>query len=104
MLQPVFNPTELGLDAALLEQRLAARAEYRRLFHAAFGGAVSATTARDAAAALATFIRSLRSGDAAIDRYRAGDSTALTPLQKQGRALLFGQSSLLRLPRRPELH
>jgi cytochrome c peroxidase len=91
VLQPVFNQTELGLTPALLEARLNADADYRRRFQDAFGDGAAATTAWTAAA-LATFIRSLQSGDAPIDRFKSGDSTALTPLQKEGRALFFGRA------------
>jgi cytochrome c peroxidase len=91
VLQPVFNPTELGLTRELLNARLNASADYPRLFQDAFGDGAAATT-ESTAAALAIFIRSLQSGDAPIDRFRAGDSTALSALQKEGREVFFGRA------------
>jgi cytochrome c peroxidase len=91
------------MTASLLEDRLRAAPEYRRLFRLAFEDApppftfdqsddATSPTSAQVAAALSTFIRSLRSGDAPIDRYQAGDSSALTPLQKEGLALFIGRA------------
>ncbi|MEX1258291.1 MAG: cytochrome c peroxidase [Gemmatimonadota bacterium] len=92
VLQPVQNPAELGVTLTELEARLAASPEYRRLFRTTFGASPAGPTAEQAAAALAVFIRSLQVGGAPVDRFHAGDSTALTPLQQEGRALFFGRA------------
>jgi cytochrome c peroxidase len=43
--------------------------------------------------ALATFVRSLLSGDAAYDRFTAGDDDALTARQKNGLAIFRGKAN-----------
>jgi cytochrome c peroxidase len=91
VLQPVVNPAELGMTLPELEDRLGTDSTYTRLFDEAFESG-DRPTATQAAAALSTFIRSLRSGTSPADRYAAGDSAALTQTQEEGRALFFGKA------------
>ena len=80
-LLPIQNPVELGskLDGVLA--RLQADADYARDFAAAYGGPVNRV---NLARALASFQRALLSGNSPVDRFRAGDSSALTTEQRQG--------------------
>jgi len=80
-LQPIENPRELGttVDAAL--QRLKADADYARSFSEVFKEGV---TSRNLARAIASFERSLLSGDSRVDRFRAGDFSALSDSERQG--------------------
>jgi cytochrome c peroxidase len=63
--------------------RLRAIPEYVTLFREAFGSSVT-IEADQLARALAAFQRSLVAMNSPFDRYRAGDSTALTPQQVRG--------------------
>jgi cytochrome c peroxidase len=63
--------------------RLRGIPEYVALFREAFG-ASTALDASQLAAALAAFQRSLVAMNSPFDRFRAGDSTALTPQERRG--------------------
>jgi cytochrome c peroxidase len=63
--------------------RLAANAEYRRLFAAAFGSA-DAVTAVNLGRALAAFERTLVAANTPFDRYMRGDTGAMTEEQVRG--------------------
>lgn len=76
-------PEEQAVDSVLA--RLAAIPEYVTLFETAFGSQTE-MGAEELAAALAAFGRSLVAMDSPYDRFRAGDSTALTEQQQRGLA------------------
>jgi cytochrome c peroxidase len=71
VLQPIFDRRELGLDRAELERR-------------------TGMPAADVANALASYVRTIRSGNSPFDRYVAGDRAALTDLEKRGLELFRG--------------
>jgi cytochrome c peroxidase len=71
-LEPILNPIELGLTEAELERRTGMKA-----------GNVTA--------ALASYVRTIRSGDSRYDRYAAGKSGALSDLEKTGLSLFRGK-------------
>ena len=79
-LAPILNSTELGAspDAVLGLIRSAA---YRPHFVAAFG---RDPTMPDVAAALASYVRTIVSGDSAYDRFVAGDARALDSSARRG--------------------
>jgi len=79
---PVTNPDEMGMTVDGLVQKLRAIKGYGPLFAAAFGD--SGVDFDRIAKALATFERTIVSGDSAFDRYLAGDKTALTKQQQDG--------------------
>ncbi|HUF51415.1 MAG TPA: cytochrome c peroxidase [Longimicrobiales bacterium] len=88
-LRPIHNPLEMDLPLPVLVERLRAQPEYRRAFHAAFvDDDISATLV---ARALASFLRTLRAGGAAVDRYRAGDATALSAAARHGFEVFAGK-------------
>ncbi|MDP6467836.1 MAG: cytochrome c peroxidase [Pirellulaceae bacterium] len=80
-LKPIGNKIELAssVDEAVL--RLQADATYVNRFREAYGGEV---TAENLAKALAGFQRTLLSGDSQVDRFQAGDASALTPDERVG--------------------
>ncbi len=80
-LEPIANPLELGgsLDDAI--GRIAANAEYRAAFTAAYPDGV---TSRNVGRALAAFERVLLSGGSRVDRFQAGDAGALTANERKG--------------------
>lgn len=89
-LGPIQNRTEMGLSLSAFTARLRQSGLYRREFAEAFGEPPSATTA---ARALATFVRAQRVADAPYDRYRAGDSSALSADAARGLGLFRGRAN-----------
>jgi cytochrome c peroxidase len=70
-LEPILNPRELGSTERELERRT--------------GMSVAAL-----ADALASYLRTIRSGDSPFDRYTAGESDALNDLEKRGLRVFAG--------------
>lgn len=86
ILGALTSPIEMASDTVQVAQLLARDERYRQLFPQVFG---TAPSARDAIRALATFCRVLISGNSRYDRYRRGDSSALSGAEKRGMALFF---------------
>jgi cytochrome c peroxidase len=70
-------------------KRLAAVPAYEKAFQDAFGKGPDETTIVQA---LASFLRSLRSGNSAYDRWQAGQQDAVSEAAKQGHALFQGKA------------
>jgi cytochrome c peroxidase len=79
---PVTNPIEMGMTADRVVQTVQGIKGYAPLFAAAFGD--STINFDRMAKAIATFERTIVSGNSAYDRYLAGDKSALTKEQKDG--------------------
>lgn len=79
--QPIPDPNEMDLSLNDAVARLAADESYREAFQTVFERPVSAD---DLARALATYLRTIRSGDSPYDRFIDGDQDALTPQQQLG--------------------
>ncbi|NMO22866.1 di-heme enzyme [Pyxidicoccus fallax] len=94
-LVPLFNehPTELGLTPRFEEvlQRLRDDARYQELFRAAFPEEAEPVGRDTLVKALASFQRTLLSGEAPYDRYLRGETSALSPAAKRGMELFFGE-------------
>jgi cytochrome c peroxidase len=91
---PMFGdaPVELGMkDEATLVARLAADAEYPAAFAKAFPGAEKPISLDHVTKALASFQRTIVSGDSPYDRYLRGDVSAITESQRRGGALFFSE-------------
>lgn len=90
VLHPIQDSLEMDLPLQELVSRLRAdrfyRAEFRRVFQ---DGVTSGNVAR----ALASYLRTLRSGGAPVDRYRHGDSTALSAAAQRGLTLFLGPAN-----------
>lgn len=71
--EPILNPKELGMTEALVESRTGLKMT-------------------DVTAALASYVRTIRSGDSRFDRYAAGNQRALSDLEKAGLALFRGKA------------
>ena len=82
VITPLTNPDEMGMTADHVVQRIRGIAGYAPFFAAAFGD--SAITFERIAKAIATFERTILSGNSAYDRYLAGVKSALTKQQKDG--------------------
>ncbi len=81
VLQPIQDPNEMDLSIAEALKRLGASESYRRDFQTAFERPMSE---EDLGRALATYLRTIRSGDAPFDRFIAGDQQALSTEQQLG--------------------
>lgn len=93
---PLFgdNPIELGTgeDLAGILARLAADPVYPALFSEAFPGQVEPISRAAIIYAVASFTRSMISGDSPYDRYAYGkDSAALSDSAKRGMELFFSE-------------
>ena len=91
VLEPIEGDNELGTDLDALVARLAATARYPRAFDEAFGGDI--ITPDRVAHAIASYLRTLRSGNAPIDRFLYGDTAALTPDARRGFRLFTGRAN-----------
>jgi cytochrome c peroxidase len=87
-LQPIRG--ELGLSTSELIARLGESPAYERAFEEAFGGPPSPD---DVARALASFLRTLRSGEAPVDRFLHGDTEALSEEARRGFRLFVGRAN-----------
>ncbi len=95
-LVPMFGdePVELGLSGkdSELFARLNADPLYRKLFTAAFPGPGDPVTLANITKAIASFERTILSGDSPYDRYRRGDAPgAISDSAKRGESLFFSE-------------
>jgi cytochrome c peroxidase len=79
---PIANPIEMGNTHEACVNNLKGVPGYRALFARAFG--TEDVIIDHVAKAVATFERTLLSGNSPYDRYKAGDKKALTPAQARG--------------------
>ena len=88
-LGPIQNPIEMGhtLDACV--ECLSGIEGYKKQFKEVFGTKV---TADGIAKAIAAFERTVLSGDAPYDRYKAGDKKALSAAAERGMNLFFNKA------------
>jgi cytochrome c peroxidase len=91
VVQPIQNPREMALPLDSLVRRLRDDTSYRAAFGAVFSG--EDVTARNVARALSTYLRSLRSGGSAYDRYMNGDRDALSAEAVAGLRLFVGKAN-----------
>ena len=90
VLEPISNPNELGFSVEEAVRRLATSPAYRARFQFAFGRAVNAT---DLARALASYVRTILSGNSRFDRYIAGDREALASEERRGLEVFRGKGN-----------
>ena len=90
VLQPIRARNEMELTPAAAVDRLRRHREYPALFQAAFGRAV---TRDDLGRALASYVRTILSGDSPFDRYGAGDQDALSEEAREGLGLFRGKGN-----------
>ncbi|MEW6130811.1 MAG: cytochrome c peroxidase [Acidobacteriota bacterium] len=88
---PIINPIEMGMkDHTIVVQRVREAKEYAPLFAAAFPN--QPITIDTIAKAIASFERTLLSGDAPFDRFIAGDQNAISQSAKRGWELFNGKA------------
>lgn len=78
---PITNPRELATSWPVIVERIGAVPEYRRAFANAYSDGVSAANIRTA---IASFERSLVYLNSPFDQYLLGNSTAITPEEREG--------------------
>lgn len=89
-LGPIANPIEMNLPIEEAVQRIAAIEGYQRQFKTVFGQGVNAELL---AKAIAAFERTIVSGNAPYDRFKAGDKGALSEQAQAGMKLFFGKAN-----------
>lgn len=91
--QPFLNPVEMNLknhDPILEVVR--SDTQYTKAFKSVFGKSGDKVTMKEVSMAIASFERTLVSGDSPFDRYMfKGEKNALTPKQKLGLRVFLGQ-------------
>jgi cytochrome c peroxidase len=88
-LGPVQNPIEMDLTLDELVAKLNQIDGYRKQFRKVFGGDV---TSHGIAKAIGAFERTVLSGNAPYDRFKAGDKTALSEGAERGRHVFFNRA------------
>ncbi len=89
-LGPIANPIEMNLPIKKAVKKLNKIEGYKKQFQAVFG---TDATADGIAKAIASFERTVLSGDAPYDRYKAGDKKALSESAERGMKLFFSPKS-----------
>ena len=87
---PIANPIEMGNSHDSMVATLQKIQGYRALFLQAFGS--QEITVDRVAQAVATFERTILSGNAPYDRYKAGDKKALSASQVRGMRIFFDKA------------
>src|SRR5579863_1061411 len=87
---PIETPEEMGQPMDGLLDKLRAIPDYQALFQAAFPA--EGVSRSSISKAIATFERSVVSGQAPFDRWVAGDESAISPSAKRGFALFTGRA------------
>lgn len=89
-LGPIQNPIEMGETLENVEKKLNAIPGYKEQFQKVFGTDV---TSENIAKAIASFERTILSGNAPYDKYEAGDKDALSESAERGMKLFFGKAN-----------
>lgn len=89
-LGPIENPIEMDMKLDVLVEKLNKIEGYRKAFQQVFGAEV---TSQGIAQAIAAFERTVNSGNAPYDRFKAGDKSALSDAAQAGMKLFFGKAN-----------
>ena len=87
---PVQNPIEMKMTAEAVVAKLNAIEGYKKQFQQVFGSDV---TSDGLAKAIAAYERTVLSGDAPYDKFKAGDKAALSEAAARGMKLFFGKAN-----------
>ncbi len=87
---PVFNPIEMKMTAPDVLKKLNAIEGYKKQFQQVFGTDV---TEDGIAKAIAAYERTVLSGDAPYDKFKAGDKAALSEPAARGMKLFLGKAN-----------
>lgn len=86
--KPIENRLEMGSTLAEVIERLRADSSLSRKFERAYG---SGPSEENLAKALASFVRSLISGENRYDAFKRGDTSALSDAEQRGEAIFNGE-------------
>lgn len=89
-LGPIQNPIEMNMKMDLALERLNKISGYKTQFQKVFGTDV---TEEGISKAIAAYERTILSGDAPYDRFKAGQKEALSESAQRGMKLFFGKAS-----------
>ncbi|QDU97037.1 cytochrome-c peroxidase [Lignipirellula cremea] len=89
-LGPIENPIEMAMPLDKLIPKLNGIPGYKKQFQAVFG---TDATPEAIAQAIASFERTVLSGDAPYDRFKAGDKTALSEAAQRGMNVFFNKGN-----------
>lgn len=89
-LMPIQDVSEMNQDLKELMEELKSQTDYPKMFESAFGD--SEINPERLAMAIATFERTLVTGDTAYDRYWQGDKKAISPAAIRGMNLFSGKA------------
>ena len=89
-LGPIANPIEMNLPLDQLIEKLKGIEGYRQQFKTVYGTDI---TTDGVAKSIAAFERTVLSGDAAYDRFKGGDTSALSEKGVKGMKLFFGKAN-----------
>jgi cytochrome c peroxidase len=90
VLQPIENPIEMAMTLEEVEARLRSDAGYAAGFRDAFGRPPDTGALQQA---LASYVRTIVSGNSTYDRYVAGESEALSAAQRRGLEIFRGKGN-----------
>jgi cytochrome c peroxidase len=85
---PIVNPLEMDMKLEQVVSHVSMDPSYVRQFEAAYGRQPDPEAVTKA---LASFLRTLVSGDSRYDRFERGDSTALSEPERRGMDLFFSE-------------
>ena len=88
VVQPIENPVEMNLPLPIAIERLRQSARYQGYFKAIYGRAADTLTLADA---LASFVRTLETGDTPFDRWMQGNETAMSASAVRGRQVFMNK-------------
>jgi len=88
---PIENPVEMGHAHDLCEKCIGGIAGYREPFKEAFGD--EKVTIDRIAQAIATFERTVLSGNSPYDKFKAGEKSALSESQERGMEIFFSNNA-----------
>ncbi len=89
-LGPIQNPIEMNLTLDAVIKKLNGINGYKTQFKKVFG--TDGATADGIAKAIAAYERTVISGNAPFDRFKAGDTKALSEAAQRGQKLFFGKA------------
>ena len=89
VLSPIVHPDEMNATMEQVIDRLLRIPKYRKAFRTAFPG--EGLVAENVVAALATYVRTLRSGWSPFDDWVAGDEDAISAAAKRGFEFFIGE-------------
>jgi cytochrome c peroxidase len=87
---PMANPIEMGNTHPAVVSRIKAIAGYKAKFRAAYG--TEEIDLERIAKAIATFERTVLSGNSPYDKYKAGNKSAMSAAQVRGMEVYFGKA------------